>query len=82
MTTYHEMTVTEIRADLAEVFACPRCERRVVVDWSRGSRIVLVVGDRSSGHVGARTGAPSRADLEWLAGQGIAWGVTLRAASS
>lgn len=84
MRTSHEMVLVESAPTGAEEWACPHCERRVLLRWPpRYERLVLARGDETVMHVGGKGGLrvgamdatpvarPDPADRDWL--RGIDW---------
>lgn len=54
----HEMTLVERRADDSEEWACPTCERRILLSCNEKIECrVLAAGDESVAHYGGALGA-------------------------
>ncbi len=86
MRTSHEMILVESKRTGAEEWACPHCERRVLLRWPPAyERLVLSRGDETVAHVGGKGGLrpgglsvsavpePDSADRNWLRASGIDW---------
>jgi hypothetical protein len=90
LSTPHEMTRTRTLEHGVEEWSCTQCSRRLLFRWPPTfEKIVLDHGDQWAAHVGGSGGVhiaaaevapPERTDLrasdrEWLAAQGIEWGI-------
>ncbi|GIH77531.1 hypothetical protein [Planobispora longispora] len=80
----HELVHVTTRANGAEEWACGICPRRILLRWPPSfERLVLVEGDESVQHFGAKgpitmlgvdvAQEPGEDDREWLNANGIAW---------
>jgi hypothetical protein len=80
----HEMVLDVRTGSGEEVWACPSCERRLLIHWTpQFRRTVLQGGEERVQHTGARGGAalrtvsvhgrPPDAELRWLQRSGIDW---------
>ncbi len=84
----HQLALSDRSATGEEVWSCPSCERRILVEWQpEFRRTVLARGEYNVRHSAAKgpagfglglgsvsvTATPADAELRWLRRSGIDW---------